>query len=165
MNSIKMSNHVIFSMTALYSIIEDNSAGKADESKAKEKTEKGGAGTRKKRAAEETEKGKTEPPTSTTQFDQSTMLAPSASPNEGTDDVSISFNYCKFGYFREFYFRETLHMRSFVKIESWRNGEITLSFTDIRTSCPSCEFLMLQICLLALFPKIKFRKNFQIYSI
>ena len=64
-----------------------------DESKAKEKTGKAGAGTRKKRAAEETGKGKTETPISSTQFDQSTMLAPSASPNEGTDDVSISFPF------------------------------------------------------------------------
>ena len=77
----------------MYSIIEDNPAGKVDEAKAKEKTKKADAGARKKRAAEETEKGKTETPTSTTQFDQSTMLAPSASPNEGTDDVSISFNF------------------------------------------------------------------------
>ena len=80
-------------VTALYSIIEDNPAGKADESKAKKKAEKADAGTRKKRAAEEKEKGKTETPSSTTQFDQSTMLAPSASPNEGTDDVSISFHF------------------------------------------------------------------------
>ena len=88
-------------MTALYSIIEDNPAGKPDDAKAKKKAEKGDAGTRKKRAAEETGKGKTESPTSTTQFDQSTMLAPSASPNEGTDDVSKSFDYCKFGNFQE----------------------------------------------------------------
>ena len=86
-------NELCYKVTALCSIIEDNPAGKADESKAKEKTGKAGAGTRKKRAAEETEKGKTEPPTSTTQFDQSTMLAPSASPNEGTDDVSKSLHF------------------------------------------------------------------------
>ena len=33
-------------------------------------------------------------------------------------------------YSRGFYFRETSHMRSFVKIKSSRNGEITLPFTD-----------------------------------
>ena len=38
---------------------------------------------------------------------------------------------------RGFYFRETSHMRSFVKIKSSRNGEITLSFTDICKSCLS----------------------------
>ena len=32
---------------------------------------------------------------------------------------------------RGFYFRETSHMRSFVKIKSSRNGEITLSFINI----------------------------------
>ena len=31
-------------------------------------------------------------------------------------------------------------MRSFVKIKSSRNGEITLSFTDIGKSCPSRDF-------------------------
>ena len=30
-----------------------------------------------------------------------------------------------------FYFRETLHMQSFVKIKSSRNGKITLSFTYV----------------------------------
>ena len=40
--------------------------------------------------------------------------------------------YCKFGNFHEgFIFRETSHVRSFVKIKSLGNGEITLSFTDI----------------------------------
>ena len=56
---------------------------------------------------------------------------------------------------REFYFRETSHMRSFVKIESSRNGEITLSFTDAGKSCHSGEFLVSQIRLLALFAKIR----------
>ena len=41
---------------------------------------------------------------------------------------------------RVFYFRETSHVRSFVKIKSSRNGEITLSFTDIGKACPSLEF-------------------------
>ena len=50
-------------------------------------------------------------------------------------------------------------MRSFVKIKSMRNGEITLSFTDIGKSCPSSEFLTLQICLLMLNLKTKFSKS------
>ena len=45
-------------------------------------------------------------------------------------------------------------MRSFVRIESSRNGEITLSFTDIGKSCPSSNVLTSQICLLTLFAKI-----------
>ena len=40
-------------------------------------------------------------------------------------------------------FRETFQMRSFVKIKSSRNGEITLSFTDVCKSCPSRGFLSL----------------------
>ena len=37
---------------------------------------------------------------------------------------------CKFRKFsRGFYFRKTLHWRSFVKIKSSQNGHITLSFT------------------------------------
>ena len=44
-------------------------------------------------------------------------------------------------------------MRRFVKIKSSRNGEITLSCTDIGKSCPSRQFLTLQICLLALIAK------------
>ena len=46
-------------------------------------------------------------------------------------------------------------MRSFVKIKSSRNGEITLSFTDIGKSSPCPEFLLLQICLLLLFAQSK----------
>ena len=38
-------------------------------------------------------------------------------------------------------------MRSFVKIKSSRNGKITLSFVNMTKSCPSREFIMLQICL------------------
>ena len=45
---------------------------------------------------------------------------------------------------RGFYFRETLHMRSFTKIKSSEKGEIILSFTDIGKSSPSREFLKLQ---------------------
>ena len=51
-------------------------------------------------------------------------------------------------------------MQSFVKIKSSRNGEITLSLTDIEKSCPSREYLALQICLLTLFAKIKFSQKF-----
>ena len=51
-------------------------------------------------------------------------------------------------------------MRSFLKIKSSQNCEITLSFTDIEKSCPSREFLALQICLLTLFAKIKLSRKF-----
>ena len=51
-------------------------------------------------------------------------------------------------------------MRSFVKIKSSQNSEITLSFTDIENSCPSREFLVSQISLLTLFVKIKFSRKF-----
>ena len=47
-------------------------------------------------------------------------------------------------------------MRSFVKIKSLQNGEITLLFTDIGKSYPSRKFLAWQIRLLTLFAKIKF---------
>ena len=57
-----------------------------------------------------------------------------------------------------------MHMRSFVKIKSSQNGEITLSFTDIVKSCPSCEFLASQICYLTLFAKIKFSRKLRVYS-
>ena len=36
--------------------------------------------------------------------------------------------------YRKGYFRETIHMRSFVKMQPSRNGNITLSFTDIGKS-------------------------------
>ena len=60
------------------------------------------------------------------------------------------------------YFRETLHMRSFVKNKILAKSEITLSFTDIGKSCPSHNFLASQIhvCLLTLFTKIKFSQKF-----
>ena len=44
-------------------------------------------------------------------------------------------------------------MSSFLKIKSLRNGEITLSITDIGKSCTSCEYLGPQECLLMLFAK------------
>ena len=50
-------------------------------------------------------------------------------------------------------------MRSFVKIKFSQYGEITLSFTDIGKSFPSCEFLTSQISLLMLYARIKFSFN------
>ena len=41
--------------------------------------------------------------------------------------------------------------RSFVKIKTLRNEEITLQFTDVGKSCPSHKFLMSQSCMLMLF--------------
>ena len=61
---------------------------------------------------------------------------------------------------RVFFFRETSHMRSFVKVKSLRKGEITLWFTDLGKSCPSSDFLTLQICLLTLLAKITFSQKF-----
>ena len=58
--------------------------------------------------------------------------------------------------FARVYFRETSHMRSFVKIKPSRNGEITLPLIDIGKSCLCREFLTSQICLLTPFAKIKF---------
>ena len=52
-------------------------------------------------------------------------------------------------------------MRSFVKIKSSQNGEITLSFSIIGKSCPSRKFLTLQIRLSKVFAKIKFLLKFQ----
>ena len=51
-------------------------------------------------------------------------------------------------------------MRSFVKIKTLGNGEITLSFTGIGKSCLSRKLLTSQICLLTIFPKIKFSQKF-----
>ena len=47
-----------------------------------------------------------------------------------------------------------------MKIKLSRNGEISISFTDIGQSCSSCDFLSSQICLLTLFTKIKFSPKF-----
>ena len=44
-------------------------------------------------------------------------------------------------------FRETSHMRSFLRIEPSRNGGITMSFTDEGKSCPSRDFLTPLLCL------------------
>ena len=61
---------------------------------------------------------------------------------------------------RGLYFRETSHMRSFVKIKPSRNGKITLSFIDKGKSCLICVFFTSLICLLMLFAKIKFSRKF-----
>ena len=47
-----------------------------------------------------------------------------------------------------------------MKIKPSRNGENTLSFTDIDNSCTSCGFLKSQICLLTLFVKTNFSQKF-----
>ena len=52
------------------------------------------------------------------------------------------------------------HMRSFVKITSSRNGQITLLFTDISKSCPKSQFFTSQICHSTFFVKIKFSGKF-----
>ena len=58
-------------------------------------------------------------------------------------------------------FRETSHMRSFVKTKSSRIAKFsTLSITDIGKSCPSREILTSQVCLLTLFAKIRFSRKF-----
>ena len=77
--------------------------------------------------------------------------------------TSRSSKYCKFRTFRESFIFSNL--RIFVEIKASRNGNITLSFTDVGKSCPICEFLTSQICLLTLFAKIKCSQNFRIYSI
>ena len=59
-------------------------------------------------------------------------------PHTGRNIPLVMNRYCKFS--RGLYFRETSHTRSFVKIKYSRNGEISLSFTDIGESCPSHEF-------------------------
>ena len=49
---------------------------------------------------------------------------------------------------------------AFVKIKSSRNGEITLLITDIDKWCHCRKFLMLRVCLVMLFAKIKFSRKF-----
>ena len=61
---------------------------------------------------------------------------------------------------RVLFSRNFAYVRSFVKIKSSRIGKITLSFTDMGISCPSHEYLMSQICILTIFPKIKFLQKF-----
>ena len=66
-----------------------------------------------------------------------------------SNNVQNHSNYCKFGNFREGFI--------FAKL---RNGEITLSITDIVKSFTSREFLAPQECLLTVFAKIKFSRKF-----
>ena len=70
-----------------------------------------------------------------------TMLGPNQDVH--ADDAKI-LSIRKFS--RGFNFRETSHMRSFVKIKSSRNAEITMLLIDICKSCASREFLASQIC-------------------
>ena len=51
-------------------------------------------------------------------------------------DTVNSENFARVLFSRNFAY----HMRSFVKIKSSRNGEITLPFTDIGKPCPSRDF-------------------------
>ena len=56
-------------------------------------------------------------------------------------------------------------MLSFLKINNSQNSETTLLFTDVGQSRTGGEFFFTsQICLFALFAKIKFSRNFQISS-
>ena len=57
-------------------------------------------------------------------------------------------------------FCETSHVRSFVKMKSSRNREITLSVTDIGKPCPSHKIFTSLVCLLTLFAKIIFSRKF-----
>ena len=43
-----------------------------------------------------------------------------------------------------------------MEIKTLRDGEISWSLTNVGKSCPCCEFLSYQICLLTLFANIKF---------
>ena len=55
-------------------------------------------------------------------------------------------------------------MRSFVKITPSRNGEITVSFTDIGKSCLSRDFYRGKYVFLRYSREKNSRENFQIYS-
>ena len=57
---------------------------------------------------------------------------------------------------RSFYFRNISLMRKFGKVKPSQNVEDTLLFTDVGESCPSCEYLTSQICLLMLLSKTEF---------
>ena len=71
----------------------------------------------------------------------------------------LMIKYCKFEIFARVYFRETSHMRSFVKITYSRIGKITLSFTDEDKSCHSHEFKPRKY-VLTLFAKMKLSRKF-----
>ena len=62
--------------------------------------------------------------------------------------------YCKFGIFRKGLLFIFAKLRSFVKIKSLRNGEITLSITEIGKSYPSREIFRSHVCFKTLFAKI-----------
>ena len=49
-------------------------------------------------------------------------------------NLTVQYDYCKFGNFHEGFI-----LRSFVKMKSSGNREITLSITDIVKSCPNSE--------------------------
>ena len=74
--------------------------------------------------------------------------------------IGGEFDYCKSRKIREGFIFAKLRMRSFRKIKSLRNAEISLLLTDIGKSCPSREFLASQICYLTLFAEIKFSRKF-----
>ena len=76
--------------------------------------------------------------------------------------VKKNLIYCKFENFRKgFYFRETLHMCSFVKIKASQLRAITLSLTDIGKSSPSHKFSMSQILK---FPDLQWFVFFIVYA-
>ena len=57
----------------------------------------------------------------------------------------ITFQFWKYTvnseiFVRVLFFTKTSHMRSFVKIKPWQNGEITLTFIDMGKSCPCLDF-------------------------
>ena len=71
--------------------------------------------------------------------------------------LGLTYSTVNLEIFARVYFRETSHMRSFVKIKSSRIGEITLSFSDIHNvgkSHPCREFVTSKICVLTLIAKI-----------
>ena len=66
----------------------------------------------------------------------------------------ILMDYCRIWKFlRGFIFRETRHLRSFVKIKPSQNMK-SLSFNDVGKSCSGREFLTSQMCLLMRLAKI-----------
>ena len=83
------------------------------------------------------------------------MLKPKSSQQKTLAGKEVKVNYCKFGNFTGFYFHETSHMQSFVKIRPSRNGKITLSFTYIGKSCLSFGFFNVANMSSRLFEKIK----------
>ena len=67
--------------------------------------------------------------------------------------------YCKFENVCEDFIFVKLricNMRSFMKIKTSQNGQVTLSFTYVGKSCPSHEFLTRKMSLLTIFAEFKF---------